>query len=884
LDFCDRTTYPYDKDKQDIEIIVSDDDDYETTAFGWSEALYVKFKTDDVFTKLVGKSFEVNKYKGKINIVPEHPISYGIIDNTNILKRQRNYITMMSNINYLYDDRIDSDSTMPDIKKAEHISIISNRFNDLSGSNLVYNLPRITYRNEFSTQLQRLIFEIDLPAQTLQYSQFSDALRYGRSDANTSRVSTTDGLSIYNAKDLGNVMLHETERFDEPMIVYDNPYNPKNVLFMFIDNLTNEGADADVLNDNSIRVVNVDENGNIAGSSNVINVGPNPFSGFWHMEYVGFITDYAWNKWSAGLDAEPRQGLLQSINTTYQCFDNVFFYRVELKNSDRYGKYPITNKSSVIFAQDGITLDDYIRLHRFNISTLSLNAFAPFLDFAIYNNYFGGAPKTVYYSDDYTPNNLYLPSLYYDNNWPNNVATNEIRNSLYRFRVEDINVQSESQKFLLPGKDIAVRLFSFRLPVVTKMVFVKDELPRYRIYPTSTLHPNDAANVYDKGFYSIYYNYSLGNVPKWSRTSDISSLGRFYGSNEQYFYYNVITPSANIQNTLISQFGTNTTEYDRVEYNYDPLVTDVGMRWSSDANRRKRLIYVVPPKPFDDDYVVFYRIGNLFAWPYDLIGANVQAECYYKNPKNPMFFDYNLKAWYWPYIGRYAENLMHLNAQRAAFSPFTGYGYWMRYSDKQHIISPNMVFWFKPDGIIPIGEFNPTPNQIKFSVNFEYGYSYGRVVNPYKDFIAYERPYGEQIANGHIDNSLILNKYTRRFPHSTNPTRLSVVSDILVSNVRNKGVFDTMTIKTSAAIEIPQGFIYNMLISNYHPPVPLFAVHGISKSYQLPQNRLRAQNIWLGRTNYGRWSSSQLLYTANYVCFDAPPYGTPLVGSFYLQQ
>ena len=874
LDFCDRTTYPYDRDEQDIEIIVSDDDDYETTAFGWSEALYVKFKTDDVFTKLVGKSFEVNKYKGKINIVPEHPISYGIIDNTNILKRQRNYITMMSNINYLYDDRIDSDSTMPDIKKAEHISIISNRFNDLSGSNLVYNLPRITYRNEFSTQLQRLIFEIDLPAQTLQYSQFSDALRYGRSDANTSRVSTTDGLSIYNAKDLGNVMLHETERFDEPMIVYDNPYNPKNVLFMFIDNLTNEGADADVLNDNSIRVVNVDENGNIAGSSNVINVGPNPFSGFWHMEYVGFITDYAWNKWSAGLDAEPRQGLLQSINTTYQCFDNVFFYRVELKNSDRYGKYPITNKSSVIFAQDGITLDDYIRLHRFNISTLSLNAFAPFLDFAIYTNYFGGVPKTVYYSDDYTPNSLYLPSSYYGFSHTPSTIPNEIQNSLYRFRVEDISPQDENQKFLFPGKDMVARLFSFRLPVVTKMVFVKDELPRYRIYPTSTLHPNSADNVYDRGFYHIVYDYSLGNVPKWNRSN--INLGTFYGSNHSNFYYNVITPSLNIQNSLVSQFGNNRTNYSTVEYNSDPLVTSVGISWSSEPNKRKRLIYITPPKPFDDNYDVFYRIGNLFAWPYDLIGANVQAECYYQNPDiEHGFFDCNLKAWYWPYIGRYAENLMHLNAQRAAFSPFIGYGYWMRYSDKQNIITPIMAFRF----ITHFGLGNLLQLLVRFSVNSEYGYSYGRVVCPYKDFIAYERPYGSHIANGGFDNRLMINKYTRVFPNNTNPTRLSVNSDVYGTNV-----FDKMVLKTSAAIEIPQSLIYNMLISNFHPPVPLFAVHKVYKEHKVPESSIVVQNVNLSRKSYGRWLSDEFLYINNYVCFDVPPYGTPLGGSFYLQQ
>ena len=870
--FCDRTTYPYDKDEQDIEIIVSDDDDYETTAFGWSEALYVKFKTDDVFTKLVGKSFEVNKYKGKINIVPEHPISYGIIDNTNILKRQRNYITMMSNINYLYDDRIDSDSTMPDIKKAEHISIISNRFNDLSGSNLVYNLPRITYRNEFSTQLQRLIFEIDLPAQTLQYSQFSDALRYGKSDANTIHVSTTDGLSIYNAKDLGNVMLHEIERLDEPMIVYDNPYNPKNVLFMFIDNLTAEQANANVLNDASLFNWRPHPN-----YQNFIDVGPNPFSGFWHMEYVGFITDYAWNKWSAGLNAEPRQGILRKTDTVYTGFDNVFFYRVELANPARYGRIEINNKSSVTFEQDGVKLDDYIKLYEFVISALSLNAFAPFLDFTIYTNYFGGIPKTVYYSDDYTPNNLYLPSSYYgiQYNAQNTTQPNKIYNSLYRFRVEDINNQDENHKFLFPGKDIVTRIFSFRLPVVTKMVFVKDELPRYRIYPTSTLHPINANNVYDQGFYHIVYDLSLGNIPKWERPVDNNALGAFYGSNNSYFYYNVITPSANIQNTLISQFGANTTEYDKVEYNYDPLVTEVGMRWSSDANKRKRLIYVVPPKPFDDNYDVFYRIGNLFAWPYDLIGANVQAECYYKNS---VFSDYNLKAWYWPYIGRYAENLMHLNAQRAAFSPFMGYGYWMRYSNNQHIISPLMPFGFNSN------EFRPTLTQVKFSVNSEYGYSYGRVVNPYADFIAYARPFGEHIGEGAIDNSLILNKYTRRFPNSTNPARLSVVNDIVVSNVADKGVFDTMTLKTSASIEIPQGFIYSMLISNYHPPVPLFAVHGISKSYEIPENGITSQNVGLIRTDYGLWASNELLYTNNYVYFDVPPYGTPLGGSFYLQQ
>jgi hypothetical protein len=857
LNFCDRTSYPYGKDEQDIEIIVPDDYSYETTAFGWSEAIYVKFKTEDVFTKAAGKNFEFNKYKGKINIVPEHPISYGIIDDTNILKRQRDYITMMSDINYLSNDKIGSNNIMPTIKKAEHISIISNRFDNLAGSNVVYNLPRQIISDEFQTYYQRLIFEIDLPAQTLQYSHFSDALRYGRSDANTSYVSTTDGLSMYNNKDLGNVMLHEFERFDEPMIVYDNPYNPKNVLFMFIDNLTAERAN---------------------------NVGTNPFSGFWHMEYVGFITDYAWNKWSAGLTAEPRQGLLQNTSTLYEGFNNVYFYKVELTNPARYGRYRISNnnKSSVTFAQDNITLENYIRLHRFAISALSLNAFAPFLDFTIYTNYFGGTPKTVYYSEDYTPNSLYLPSPYYGFDYISNTTSNEIRNSLYRFRVEDIAIQNENEKFSFPAKDVVTRLFSFRLPVVTKMVFVKDELPRYRIHPTSTLHPNNDANVYDKGFYNILYDYSLGDVPKWRRVTGTSALGRFYQDNESYFYYNIITPSSNIQNFLTSQFGTNSTNYETVEYNNDPLVTSVGERWSSGATGRKRLVYVVPPKPFNNDnYDVFYRIGNIFAWPYDLIGANVQAECYYRNFT---FFNYNLKAWYWPYIGRYAENLMHLNAQRAAFSPFVGYGYWMRYSDTQNIISPMMVFWFNNNDFRSPYDFVPTQSRIKFSVNSEYGYSYGRVVNPYKDFIAYERPHGEDVANGNINNSLILNKYTRRFPHSTNPTRLSVVSDILVNSVRNKGVFDTMTMKTSAAIEIPHGFIYNMLISNYHPPVPLFAVHGFRNSYKLPRNSLRVKDIQLRRTSYGRWTSAQLLYTANYVCFDAPPYGTPLGGSFYLQQ
>jgi len=873
LDFCDRTTYPYDKDEQNVEIIVPDDYNYETTAFGWSEAVYVKFKTEDVFNRAVGKEFRVNKYKGKISLVPEHPISYGVIDNSNILKRQRDYITMMPDINYLSNDRINTTNKIPTIKKAEHISLISNRYNDLVGTSVVYNLPRAADPDEFSQYYQRLIFEIDLPAQTLQYSQFSDALRYGRSDANTRDVSATGGLSMYGNKDLGNVMLHETERFDEPMIVYDNPYNPKNVLFMFMDNLTNERADADVLNDN------------IVSSQNVINVGPNPFSGFWHMEYVGFITDYAWNKWSAGLDAEPRQRLLQNINTIYEGFDKVFFYRVELTNSDRYGKYRITNESSVTFAQDGITLANYIKLHRFTISALSLNAFAPFLDFAMYNNYFGGAPKTVYYSDDYTPNNLYLPSSYYDNNWPNNITTNEIRNSLYRFRVEDISVQNQNQRFLFPGKDIVTRLFSFRLPVVTKMVFAKNELPRYRIYPTSTLHLSGRNNVYDKGFYNIFYDFSLGNVPKWRRIA--GSLGRFYGSNQAYFYYNVITPSVNIQNTLNSQFNTDRTDYMRVEYNNDPLVTSVGIRWSSNQSMMKRLVYVVPPKSFEDDYDVFYRIGNLFAWPYDLIGANVQAESYYKRSDDSIFFfDCNIKPWYWPYIGRYAENLMHLNAQRAAFSPFTGYGYWMRYTNSQHIISPRMAFWFNNQDFINnvIGSTSnstPSQSQIKFSVNSEYGYSYGRVVNPYKDFIAYERPYGDIP----INKSLMLNKYTRRFPNSTNTTRLSVINDVYRSTVLSTGsVFNTMSLKTSALVEIPQGFIYNMLISNYQPSIPLFAVHGIRKSYGLPDNSFRVQNIQLRRTDYGRWASSQLLYTNSYTCFDTPPYGTPLGGSFYLQQ
>jgi len=886
LAFCDRTTYPYDKDEQDIEIVVPDDYDYETTTFGWSEAVYVKFKTEDVFNKAAGKDFEVNKYKGKINIVQEHPISYGIIDNVNILKKQRDYITMMLDINYLSNDKVGSANTITPIRKAEHLSLISNRFDNLSGSNVVYNLPRPASGDEFPTYYQRLIFEIDLPAQTLQYSQLSDALRYGRSDANTSLVSTTDGLSLYNDKDLGNVMLHETERFDEPMIVYDNPYNPKNVIFMFIDNLIAERANADVLNGNPLGVILTDEESNIV-RENVINVGPNPFSGFWHMEYVGFITDYAWNKWSAGLNAEPRQGILKNMNTLYEGFSKVYFYKVELTNSDIYGRHLITNKSSVTFAQDGVTLADYIKLHKFAISALSLNAFAPFLDFTIYNNYFGGTPKTVYYSDDYTPNNLYLPSSYYRNNYPGSLNITEIRNSLYRFRVEDIAIQDQNQKFLFPAKDIVTRLFSFKLPVVTKVVFVKDEMPRYRIYPTSTLHPNNHDNVYDKGFYKVLYDYSLGNVTKWNRFSGTSALGRFYGSNQSYFYYNVITPSTNIQNTLRSQFNTNSTGYGTAEYNYDPLVTSVGFSWSSDPSKRKRLVYVVPPKPFDGNYDVFYRIGNLFAWPYDLIGANVQAECYYKNDT---FFDYNLKAWYWPYIGRYAENLMHLNAQRAAFSPFTGYGYWMRYSDSQHIISPMMAFWFNPNNFISPDEVRPTLTQIKFSVNSEYGYSYGRVVNPYKDFIAYERPYGGEIAYGDINNSLILNKYTRKFPNSTNPTQLSVVSDVYRDNV-----FHTMTLITSAAIEIPQNFIYNMLISNYHPPVPLFAVHGIRTvfsldsrviydSYKVPAHRLRAEGMWLNRTNYGLWASSWALYTGNIVCFDTPPYGTPLGGSFYLQQ
>jgi len=101
LDFCDRTAYPYNKDEQDIEIIVPDDYDYETTAFGWSEAVYMKFKTEDDFNKAAGKEFQVNKYKGKINIVPEYPISYGVINDPNILKKQRKYITMMPDINYL---------------------------------------------------------------------------------------------------------------------------------------------------------------------------------------------------------------------------------------------------------------------------------------------------------------------------------------------------------------------------------------------------------------------------------------------------------------------------------------------------------------------------------------------------------------------------------------------------------------------------------------------------------------------------------------------------------------------------------------------------------------------------------------------------------------
>jgi len=877
LGFCDRTTYPYDKDEQDIEIVVPDDHDYKTTSFGWSEAVYVKFKTEDIFSKAAGKDFEVNKYKGKINIIPEHPISYGIVDNANMLKRQRNHITMMSDVNYIHFDRIDSTNTIPAIKKAEHISLISNRFDNLGGANITYNLPRQTNSHEFQTYYQRLIFEIDLPAQTLQYSQFSDALRYGKIDTSTSYVSTSDGLSIYDNKDLANIMLHESQKFDEPMIVYDNPYNPKNVLFMFIDNLTTERANADVLNDSPLGAIVSDEEGNIVNES-VINVGPNPFSGFWHMEYVGFITDYAWNKWSAGLNAEPRQGLPQNMNTLYEGLNNVYFYRVELSNEDKYGKHLITNKSAVTFSQDGITLFDYIKLHQFTISNLSLNAFAPFLDFTIYNNYFGGTPKTVYYSDDYTPNNLYLPSSYYTNNYPSSITANEIRNSLYRFRVEDIGIQNENQRFLFPAKDIGTRLFSFRLPVVTNMIFVKNEMPRYRIYPTSTLHPNNDNNVYDKGFYSILYDYGLGNWPKWRRIS--GSLGGFYGSNQSYFYYNVIAPSLNIQSSLKSQFNTDSTNYNTVEYNYDPLVTSVGAMWSSEASKLKRLVYVVPPKPFEGEHDFFHRIGNLFAWPYDLVGANVQAECYYKNSSNELLlFDYNLKAWYWPYIGRYAENLMHLNAQRAAFSPFTGYGYWMRYVNSQHIISPIMAFWFKSSESTITGEFIPTSNQIRFSVNSEYGYSYGRVVNPYRDFIAYERPYGELIAYGYIDNTLILNKYTRKFPNSTNPSRLSVVSDVYRDNV-----FNTLILKTSASIEIPQGLIYNMLISNYHPSVSLFAIHGISNSYKLPADSLRAQDIRLRRTSYGRWASSQLLYTSNYVCFDAPPYGTPLGGSFYLQQ
>ena len=885
LSFCDRTNYPYNKDEQDIEIIVPDDYDYETTAFGWSEALYVKFKTEDVFTKIAGKNFEVNRYKGKINIVLEHPISYGIIDNVNVLKRQRDYITMMADINYISYDRIGTSNPIQDVRKAEHISLMSNRFNDLAGASIVYNLPRQTAQSEFQTYYQRLIFEIDLPAQTLQCTQFSDALRYGRRDASTHNVSANDGLSLYNNKDLGNVMLHETERFDEPMVVYDNPYNPKHVLFMFINNLTNEQADADVLNDNQAHVVSVNESGNPASRSNVINVGPNPFSGFWHMEYVGFITDYAWNKWSAGLDAEPRQGILQRVSTTYQGFNNVFFYRVELTNLDRYGRYPITNKSSVTFTQDDITLEDYVKLHQFTISALSLNAFAPFLDFAIYNNYFGGVPKTVYYSDDYTPNSLYLPSSYYSSDWPYNITTNEIRNSLYRFRVEDISVQNQNQRVLFPGKDIVTRLFSLRLPVVTNMVFVKDELPRYRVYPTSTLHPSGRNNVYDRGFYDIFYDLSLGNVPKWRRIT--SSLGSFYGSNQAYFYYNVITPTVNIQNTLNSQFNTNSTDYMKVEYNNDPLVTSVGICWSSNPSRMKRLVYVVPPRPFDDNYNVFYRIGNLFAWPYDLIGANVQAESYYKRPGDNILFlaDCNIKPWYWPYIGRYAENLMHLDAQRAAFSPFTGYGYWMRYTNSQHIISPRMTFGFHDRYFNSNSDVRLTQSRIKFSVNSEYGYSYGRVVNPYKDFIAYQRPYGDSVT----DRSLMLNQYTRRFPNSTNTTRFSVISDVYRSTASNTdSVFNTMSIKTSASVEIPQGFIYNMLISNYHPPVPLFAVHGIRNSYKLPENVLLmtqgTQLVRLIRTSYGRWASSERLYTSNYVCFDTPPYGTPLGGSFYLQQ
>jgi len=881
LAFCDRTTYPYDKDKQDIGIIVPDDYDYETTAFGWSEAIYVKFKTEDVFTKAADKDFEVNRYRGKIKIVTEHPISYGIIDNIEILKRQRDYITMMSDINYLSYDKIGSKKTMPAIKKAEHMSLISNRFDNLTDTNVFYNLPRTTNPDEFPTHYQRLIFEIDLPAQTLQYSQFSDALRYGKSNANTSYISTTDGVSIYNDKDLANVMLHEFERFDEPMIVYDNPYNPKNVLFMFIDNLTAERANTDVLNGNSNVI-----------TDNFINVGPNPFSGFWHMEYVGFITDYAWNKWSTGLDAEPRLGLLQNMNKIYEGFSNVYFYKFEQRTVNMpnmpnmpnipstihfylYGKYRIDNDSSVTFAQDGITLADYRKLHQFTISALSLNAFAPFLDFTVYNNYFGGTPKTVYYSEDYTPNNLYLPSSYYNNNYPDSLNINEIRNSLYRFRVEDIDVQSEDEKFLFPAKDIVTRLFSFRLPVVTNMVFVKDELPRYRIYPTSTLHLDNNENVYDKGFYSIFYDYSLGNVPKWPR--DHINLRTFYGINQSYFYYNVITPSTNIQNTLVSQFNTSATSYSTVEYNNDPQVTSVGVAWSGIASNMKRLVYVVPPKPFDESfasaYDVFCRIGNLFAWPYDLIGANVQAECYYKRTS---LFDYNLKAWYWPYIGRYAENLMHLNAQRAAFSPFTGYGYWMRYSNTQNIVTPVMAFWFTNNPII-------SATQVKFSVNSEYGYSYGRVVNPYKDFVAYERPVGASMYNGFIDNSLILNSYTRNFPNSNNSSRLSVVSDICI-DIDDNDVFNKMILKTSAAIEIPQGFIYNMLVSNFHPPVPLFAVHRIRKGSMTPADRLVAHNITLNRTNYGRWISSEFLYTNNYVCFDTPPYGIPLGGSFYMQQ
>jgi len=873
LSFCDRTNYPYNKDEQDIEIIVPDDYDYETTAFGWSEALYVKFKTEDVFNKIAGKNFEVNRYEGKINIVPEHPISYGVIDNVDVLKRQRDYITMMADINYISHDRIGTSNPIQNVQKAEHISLISNRFNNLAGARVVYNLPRQTTQDEFQTYYQRLIFEIDLPAQTLQYSQFSDALRYGRSDANTSYVSTTEGLSIYSNKGLANVMLHETEKFDEPMIVYDNPYNPKNVLFMFMDNLTNERANANVLNDNPIPAISFETDNNNT-LENIINVGPNPFSGFWHMEYVGFITDYAWNKWAVGLNAEPRQGLLQRVSKIYEGFNEVFFYKTELTNSDRYGKYRINDKSAVTFEQHGITLSDYIQLHKFTISTLSLNAFAPFLDFTVYTNYFGGVPKTVYYSDDYTPNNLYLPSSYYDNYYHNDQTIDKIYNSLYRFRVEDIAVQNANEKFFFPANDIVTRLFSFRLPVVTKMVFVKDELPRYRIYPTSTLHPNDASNVYDEGFYDILYDYSLGDVPKWDRIT--GSLGTFYGDNRTYFYYNVITPSANIQNTLISQFGTN-INYSTVEFNNDPLVTYVGEQWSRGTPGMKRLVYVVPPKPFDDNYEYFYRIGNLFAWPYDLIGANVQAECYYKNN---LLFDYNLKAWYWPYIGRYAENLMHLNAQRAAFSPFTGYGYWMRYSNRQNIITPRMAFWFV--GGLTQNLFH-LMRLLKFSVNSEYGYSYGRVVNPYKDFIAYERPWGEHIAYGDIDNSLILNKYTRNFPNSVNPARLSVVSDVYRYNMSNN-VFDTMTLKAAAAIEIPQNLIYNMLISNYHPPVPLFAVHGIRNSYKIPEDSLTVSGIQLRRMNYGRWASSGLLRTTNYVCFDTPPYGTPLGGSFYLQQ